>query len=228
MLKKLITTMTLLLFVTPSYAAYEEIDCSADQAFWENSCNQCFNWWSKMQWDHLWLLSDLWMNVTDVTKILYKEEQVDPEMINLNTDNVTWIQTPNAENFWEYTDEFNTLYSENEEWYILTSWKSVTWIKSNLSSSYKLERNNVAAWDNIGMLVYPIATHNILADGEITIDNSEHIECVLFKSAESANGAVESDNEPKQLPQTWPSEYILLAFIAMVLGFWILQFRIRS
>jgi hypothetical protein len=55
------------------------------------------------------------MNVTDVKKILYKEEQVDPEMINLSSGNVQWIQTPSSDGFWEYTEEFNKLYSDAEE-----------------------------------------------------------------------------------------------------------------
>jgi len=52
------------------------------------------------------------MNVTDVAKILYKEEQVDPEMVNLDSDNVNWSMTPNNEKFWEYTADFNALYSD--------------------------------------------------------------------------------------------------------------------
>jgi hypothetical protein len=59
------------------------------------------------------------MNVTDVSKILYKEEQIDPEMINLDSNNVNWIQSPNADEFWTYTDEFNALYSDLEEGYVL-------------------------------------------------------------------------------------------------------------
>ncbi|MBT3728731.1 hypothetical protein HOF65_07075 [bacterium] len=55
------------------------------------------------------------MNVTEVQKILYKEEQLDPEMISLDTTNVTWIETPDSNGFWEYTDEFNELYSDIEE-----------------------------------------------------------------------------------------------------------------
>jgi hypothetical protein len=55
------------------------------------------------------------MNVTDIDKIVYKEEQLDPEMLNLDPSNVTWTQTPSSENFWKYTDEFNALYSEDQE-----------------------------------------------------------------------------------------------------------------
>jgi hypothetical protein len=37
------------------------------------------------------------MNLTDTSKILYKEEQIDPEMINLDSSNVSWSQTPSSE-----------------------------------------------------------------------------------------------------------------------------------
>jgi len=225
MFKKLLVIVSLLVIATPSYAAYEEIECSTDSVFSENSCNQCFNWGSKVQWNHLWLLSDLWMNVTDVAKILYKEEQIDPEMVNLDSSNVNWVQSPNADTFWEYTDEFNALYSDLEEGYLLPSGESVTWIKSALSSVYTLEKNTASEWSNIGLLVYPISTHNILEDGEITIDNSEHRECVLFKSWKASEEII--PEAPKTLPQTWPTE-ILLLLVAMILGFWILKFKTRS
>lgn len=225
MSKKLLAIISLLAIATPSFAAYEEIECSTDTVFSENACNQCFDWGTKMQWDHLGLLSDLWMNVTDVAKILYKEEQVDPEMVNLDVDNVNWTLTPNSENFWDYTDEFNDLYSDLDEWYVLEAGKSITWLKSALSHAFKLETNTSGEWQNIGLLVYPITTHNILADGEITIDNSEHRECVLFKSGEAAE---EEIVPPKKLPETGPAEFMLLAILAMILGFGLLKFRNRA
>jgi hypothetical protein len=43
MMKKLIVLISLLVIATPTYAAYEEIECSTDAVFSENSCNQCFN-----------------------------------------------------------------------------------------------------------------------------------------------------------------------------------------
>ena len=166
------------------------------------------------------------MNVTDVSQILYKEEQIDPEMINLDTDNVNWMQFPNSDEFWDYTDEFNALYSDLEEGYLLPSGESVTWIKSALSSVFTLEKNTAVEWSNIGLLVYPISTHSILADGEITIDNSEHKECVLFTSWEASTEIV--TEVPKKLPQTGPAEYILLLIISMVLGFGILKFKAKA
>jgi len=226
MFKKLLIITSLLAVITPSFAAYEEVECSTDEVFNQYSCNQCFKWGSKVEWDNLWLLNDIWMNVTDVSKILYKEEQIDPEMINLNTDNVNWIQSPSSTDFWTYTDEFNALYSDLEEGYVLPSGKSITWIKSKLSSVYTLEKNTAAKDSNIGLLVYPISTHNILADGEITIDNTEHNECVLFTSGEAAEEIV--PQEPKKLPQTGPAEYILLLILSMILGFRILKFKAKA
>lgn len=226
MFKKLLVTVSLLVVATPSFAAYEEIECSTDPVFSENSCNQCFKWWAKVEWNNLWLLSDLWMNVTDVSKILYKEEQIDPEMINLDSNNVNWIQSPNADEFWTYTDEFNALYSDLEEGYVLPAWESVTWIKTALSSVFTLEKNTAPKWSNIWLLVYPISTHNILEDGEITIDNSEHKECVLFKSGEASAEVVPVT--PKKLPQTGPAEYILLLILSMILGFGILKFKANA
>lgn len=226
MFKKLLVTVSLLVVATPSFAAYEEIECSTDPVFSENSCNQCFKWWAKVEWNNLWLLSDLWMNVTDVSKILYKEEQIDPEMINLDSNNVNWIQSPNADEFWTYTDEFNALYSDLEEGYVLPAWESVTWIKTALSSVFTLEKNTAPKWSNIWLLVYPISTHNILEDGEITIDNSEHKECVLFKSGEASAEVIPVT--PNKLPQTGPAEYILLLILSMVLGFGILKFKANA
>ena len=75
------------------------------------------------------------------------------------------------------------------------------------------------------LLVYPIFTHNIYSDGEIEIDNAEHRECVLFKSWEAAEEVID---EPKTLPETGPGEIMLLAILAMLLGFGVLQFRTKS
>jgi len=226
--KKFLSILPLLFLVTPTNAAYEEIQCSTDSVFSEYSCNQCFDWGTKVEWDNLWLLTDLWQNVTDLKKILYKEEQSDPQMINLNSSNVTWTQVPDSNNFWEYTDEFNALYSDTDFWYVLEPGKSVTWLKSTLSHAFKLEKNSATKWTNIGLLVYPIISHPITADWEISMDNSqEHKECVLFKSWDEAVVVIPKE-KPKSLPQTWPAEYLMLLILSFVLGFWVLKFRTRS
>ncbi len=226
MFKRLLITVSLLALVTPSFAAYTEVDCSTDSVFSENSCNQCFDWGSKSEWNNIWLLSDIWMNVTEVSKLLFKEEQLDPEMINLAGEQSSWTQWPDKDNFWAYTDEFNALYSDEYEGFVLPSGESITWIKSALSSVFTLDTNTASDWENVGLLVFPISTHNILEDGEITMDNNEHRECVLFKSAWAAE--IKEVVVPKKLPQTGPAEYILLLILSMVLGFGILKFKSRA
>lgn len=225
MTKKLLVVTILLAITAQSFAAYDEIDCSTDPVFAENSCNQCFDWWNRVEGDFLGMLTDLWTNATDVKKILYKEEQTDPEMINLDPTNVEWTQNPSTEGFWEFTEEFDALYNEEDDWYVLEPGASVTWLKSWLSSAYKLEKNAAEEWKNIGLLIYPIVSHNILEDWEVTIDNNKHNECVLFKSWEPTQQVVET---PKKLPDTGPAEYFLLAILALILGFGVLQFRTKS
>ncbi len=225
MFKKLLAIALIASSFNMVSAANEEIECSSDAVFSEYSCNQCFDGWVKNQWAYIWLLSDEWRNTSENDKIMYKEQQDFPEMVNLDTDNIEWVQTPWEEDFWEYTKEFDALYSEDQDWYILWASEAVTWLRSKLSYAYKLERNEASESSNIGLLIYPILSHTVLDDGEITMDNSVHNECVLFKSWEPTD---QTPVEPKKLPQTWPAEFFILLILAMVLGFWILRFRTKS
>jgi hypothetical protein len=112
------------------------------------------------------------------------------------------------------------LYSSEFEWYVLPAWQEVTWLKSKLDAAYKLDRNEVANWWNIWLLVYSITTGNILEWWEVSTDFSEHNECVLFKSGDKV-----TPTPPPTLPQTGPAEYFLLLILAMVLWFWIVKFK---
>lgn len=221
MLKKLLLVSLLLAIVTP-VSAFEEIECSTDTVFSENSCNQCFDGGNKSTGDNIGLLSDDWLNVTSSDKILYKEEQSMPKMMNLGDTNTTWSQSPeNNEEFWEYTTDFDGFYSDDQEGYVLPAGKSVTWIKSKLSSTYTLDANTAPVGSNIGLLVYPIAVHDIDDKGDIALDAEEHRECVLFKSNSPADPVV--PQEPTRLPETGPAEYLLLLLMAMILGFGVLK-----
>lgn len=221
--KKLLAVLTVLTISTPmAFGAYEEIDCTSNPAFEANSCSQCFDGGVKGQWDNIGFLSDEWINDTSVSKIIFKEEQRLPEMINLGGTNTSWSQVPSADDFWEYTEEFDALYDMENEGYLLSSGESVTFLKSKIASAFSLDSNTVQNWDPIGMLVYPITTHEILSDGELTINSEEHRECVLYKSGEAVE---EAPVEPKKLPDTGPAEFMLLAILAMILGFGILRVK---
>ena len=88
---------------------------------------------------------DEWINTGENAQLLYKEAQVLPEMLNLDAENVSWVQTPDSEDFWEYPEEFNALYDADAEGYVLPVGESVTWIQSKLAYAYKLEQNTAPA-----------------------------------------------------------------------------------
>lgn len=224
MLKKIISVWVVFaLSVGWTYSYNPEIDCSTDSVFSQYSCTQCFDWWLKSQGSFIGLLSDDWENASWVSKIMYEEQQDMPEMINLNTSLVSWSQTPSSENFWELTDEFKALYSEDQFGYVLEPGNTVTWLRSNLSYAYSLDKNEASEWENIWLLVYSILAHNILEDGEISMNNVAHKECVLYKSWDTPE--VTPVTPPTTLPQTWPAEFFLLLILAMILGFGIIRFR---
>jgi len=222
MFKKLLVTSLVIMSTSSAFAETTEIECSTNPVFAEYSCNQCFDWWEKATWSFIGLLTDIWSNDSKNDKIMYKEQQEMPEMVNLNTSKVEWSQTPDSKDFWEYTPEFEALFSDEQDWYVLKAGQSVTWLKSKLSYAFKLDKNEATKWENIGLLVYPILSHTLLANGELGMSNAPHNECVLFKSS-----ALEAPKvvPPKTLPQTGPAEFFLLLILAMILGFGILRFK---
>ena len=164
MFKKILAVSLILSSFSTTFAETTEVQCSTDSVFAEYSCNQCFDGWEKEQWGFIWLLTDIWSNTSENDKILYKEQQENPEMVNLNTSKVTWSQTPDSKDFWEYTPEFEALFSNEQDWYVLGAGKSVTWLKSKLSYAFKLDKNETVKGENIGLLIYPILSHTLLAN----------------------------------------------------------------
>jgi hypothetical protein len=96
-------------------------------------------------------------------------------------------------------------------------------LKSKLDYAYRLDKNEVASGWNIWILVYSLASTNILDDWEVSSDISEHNECVLYKS-----GNKTTPTPPKTLPQTGPAEFFLLLILAMVLWFGVLKIRSKK
>ena len=214
-----------LMSVASAGAAYEEVECSTQWVFSDNSCDQCFNGWAVAAGGNIGLLTDDWINSTGAKQIMYKEEQEMPQMINLGWS--SWSQTPSSENFWEYTTELNSLYSETEDGYVLDNGDSVVWLKSKLGYAYTLDSTSATTGQNTGLLVYSLATHDIKEDGDITVDSEEHRECVAFTSGVAAPTPTTVDKTPtktvttttvKELPETW-AEHIILLLAALILGF---------
>jgi len=222
--KILLAALLAVTLIVPTFA-FEEIQCSSDEVFSAHSCNQCFKWEAQSQWDTVGYLSDEWVNTSPTDMIVYKEIQEDPRLVNLSPDQTQWFQLPSSQWFWEYTSEFDNIYSEAEDGYVLESGKKVTWIKSKLGYGYQLAENTAPAWENIGMLVFPLTSHALLSDGTISEDSDVHNECVLFTS-----GSPEPENPVviKRLPETGPAQFIMLAFFAMILSFVLVKARKES
>lgn len=215
----------LFLLSISSASAYEEINCSSSSFFTEHWCHQCFEGGVKQEGDNLGLLSDQWINNTDFSQLMYKEEQSMnlPYMVNLNEGLVSWSQTPESAGFWEYTEELEELYDEVEQGYVLEAGEKVTWLKSKLGYAYNLEQNEAPEGEVIGMFIYPLGVHTILEDGEITIDDEVHKECVIFTSWTTP----QEPTTPKQLPETGPEHIILLA-LAFLIGLGLIRFSAKK
>ena len=231
-MKKIIIAFSIIMMNFYIVKAYNEIDCSTDAVFADNFCNQCFDWWTKDINEKITLLDDTWLNSSSSDRIMYKEEQDLPFILNLNKDNVYWEQNPVIEDkFWKYTGDLEALYSEENTWYILPSGQSITWIKQDLWAYYSLSKNSLEKDKNIWLLVFPFNSHNIDENGEINVsDGDTHRECILYKSSwTTAENNIKVDVEPKEedLPkpepkkmtkvETW-AEHVILWFFAMLLA----------
>ncbi|MCD5380289.1 hypothetical protein LR004_00010 [Candidatus Gracilibacteria bacterium] len=233
---KILTALSLLALSATGASAYDEVKCNTDATFAANSCDQCFTGGAKGEGDNLGFLKDEWVNSSQVDKMLYKEEQEMPKMINLNEGLVSWKSVPGTKGFWEYTADFNKLYQADEEGYVLAKGQKVVWLESKKGYAYSLEKNRVEAGKNIGMLVYALSTHNISENGNVNTDPNVHNECVLFTSGTpkpkvavnpgtKETPKVGAKTPAKKLPNTGPEHYILLMLLAMVLGFGIMKMR---
>ena len=193
--KVLSFVLLLIVFSLDSYAASNAVSCDSNQAFGSNSCDTCLDGGTAVEDDTIGFFADNWYNDSDEQQILYKEEQVMPWLIPLW--GTSWVESkanPQA-NFWEYTPEFESLYIESDEGYVLEAGKTVRWIESSLGSGYKLLSNPAEEDLPVGMIVYDRGVHEIFSDGNINIITDTHRECVLIRSGASSPAAQEVNTE---------------------------------
>ncbi len=216
--------------MTSASAAYPEIECSTDAVFSANSCDQCFDGSQKAVGDTIGFIEDDWTNTGNAARIFYEEEQTSPEMLSLGGS--SWSQTPSSDNFWETPDEFEALYSEINQGYVLEPGQTTKFVQGSLESAYVLESTDLAQWENAGLLVFPLLSHTLSADWVVSSDDNIHRECVLFKAwakqvaavvdpGSPANpGSPSIQPTPENLTQveTWAEAYLILLF-ALILGF---------
>jgi len=212
--------------MSSSYAAVETVSCDNNPAYAANACDQCFSGGNVSVGDNKGLLTDAWENNSETSQLLYKEEQDMPNMVALGGASWSEVKASESVDFWQYTPELDALYDEENLGYKLEAGETVTWLESSLGSAYQLVSNPTMEGENVGMLVYDIATHTLDDDGTIDTNTDMHRECVLFTSGESEEVPPTVPENP-ELPQTGP-EHILLAVVALLLGFGFLSFRRKN
>lgn len=235
MFKKILLGVFTLSLTTIVNWAYTQVDCSTNSAFWENSCNQCFDWWVVKSWDVLSFLDDVWHNDTTNRKIMYKEEQKMPVLTALNWTEFT--KKPDNDTFWEYTAEFDALKNDEFDWYVLPAWQNVSWLKSSMWASYKVEKTGTK-WENAWILVFDIMWHNILESWEIAMNDKAHRECVIYKNwvwiaeipVTPVTPVTPEEPEPKAEEmtrvKTWPEDFFLILMLSFLLWVWIMNRRL--
>jgi hypothetical protein len=220
---KILSTLLVIAYMTTSsYAAYDVVSCAASNAYAANSCDQCFDGGTVVAGDNKGLLTDVWENNATSAQILFKEEQEMPRIVSLGGASWTEVTASDSVDFWQYTAELDALYDEDNLGYSLDSGMSATWIESTLGSAYQLVSSSANSGDEVGMIIYDIATHAVDIDGTPALDSDIHRECVLFTSGTPGEPPVIP--ETPTLPETG-AEHILLVFFAAILGFGFLKFR---
>lgn len=229
MFKKLVIIAWLTLVWANMVNAYEEIDCTSDNVFSQNSCNQCFDWWIVKNDTPIGFFTDIWSNKTTSDKVLYKEEQTMPSTVTLN--GTTMDQSPQDDSFWQYTTDLEAFKSATLSWYVLPAWKDVTWLKSSEWAWIKLT-NLPWEWQNAWLMVYEITSHPMTWGLVDSTNVDSHKECVLFKSWEKTvvvppTETTPTPPTPKEMTkvQTWPGE-VVVVLLSLMLAIWLLNRRV--
>lgn len=221
--KKIFSAAILAMYLsTSTYGAYDEVTCDSNPAFGDQSCSQCFTGGEVAQGDNKGLLTDVWENYTESDHVLFKEEQEMPQIVSLGGASWAEVKASDSVDFWMYTEDLDALYDEDALGSVLPAGETVTWLESTVGSAYQLETNPAPQGENVGMILYDIVTHEVDEDGIPSTDSDAHRECVLFTSGTPGETPVVP--ETPRLPETG-AEHLLLALVALMLGFGFLKFR---
>lgn len=220
--------IVLLLATTQAFASvgdYKETACSAEY-FTANNCSACFEGTALANGDQINGLYDSWTNKNVNEQIIYKGEQVMPEIIPLSA-GTTFVANPlDPIAFWKYWTEVIWTVSPTGsgiQEFILDAGKSVKFLDADLGASYTLTATDKAPGEVLGVLKFPLSYHDVDVDGNEGKKNT-HIECVSYTSKVAAPvvvAPVEIVNpEPVQMTtvKTGPGESLLLMAFALLIA----------
>lgn len=193
---------------------YQEVPCN-DAIFTSNSCNQCFDWGKKWVGEKITWLTDTWTNPNSSEQIIYKEEQIMPDLINIGWAGTVWLSNPkDPASFWKFDDEIVWTNSATNKWlqeYLLEWNKTVWFLEADLGASYALQSTDKSEWSPIGLLKFSINyrdTDNTWKESEKKL----HTECVAYYASAPAPKPVTVKETPKEVTKvkTGPESYVLV------------------
>jgi len=235
---------------SPAFAAigeYKSVDCSSDSTFSANNCNQCFDGGKVGVSEKILSLFDNWTNANPNEQIIYKDEQVFPQMINLGGEGTAWTQSPSApESFWKYSDEIlwtknasgtgsvdasgatitGSTVSDRDE-FMLEGNKTIRFMDSDLGAFFSLDKTNKQNGEKVGLLAFDINYHNLDSDGNEQTKVS-HRECVAFAAKATVVPTPPIPPTPHFTTVKTGPESIFLVALALLLALGIFTVRRRS
>jgi len=223
---------------------YPEIKCDTPE-FSGNNCTQCFDGGKVAIGEKLTNLFDTWTNANPTEQIIYKDEQVMPELINLGGNNTKWSSIPDDPmKFWKFANEIawvnsafgsvtsgtgtasgTTTTNAKKQEFLLESNKKIRFLESDLGAVHTLEATDKKDGDSIGLIKYTLNYNDISSDGnESALKN--HVECVSYKLAgEQVKPPVVPPTATKV--KTGPEMFIII-LAALGLGFGITRLKNRK
>jgi hypothetical protein len=249
MLKKTLVVLTGAIIASQSLVAfadigeYAEIKCDSPE-FASNNCAQCFDGGKVTIGEKLTNLFDTWTNANPTEQIVYKDEQVMPELINLGGPNTKWSSIPDdPTRFWKFANEIlwtasstpaptgsgvtasGTTTDTGKQEFLLEANKKIRFLESDFGAVHTLETTDKKDGDTVSLVKYTLGYHDISADGnESALKN--HTECVAYKLAgEQAKPPVVPPTATKV--KTGP-ELLIVILAALGIAFGIVRLKGRK
>lgn len=222
--KILISGALLLMSTSAVFAAageYKETTCTAELT--SQSCDVCFTGEKIAPGAQITGFFDSWTNKNQSEQIIYKDEQVLPEMVALSSGTVFTANPLDPESFWKFGSAViwtDSATGTGKQEFMLDAGKTVRFIEADLGASYTLTSTDKAGGEVVGVLKFPLNYHNVDADGNEGAKET-HMECVAYTADIATVTPVETVQptpEPKQMTtvKTGPESAILVILTLLI------------
>ncbi len=167
-------------------AEFPTIACTTNPAFTANSCNLCYDGGNVKVGERLTGLFDTWTNANSTAQLLYKDEQMMPDIKNLGGGSTEWSSTPNEnDKVWRYTTEVvwtpSSATGSRSQFFLMPNDK-VKFLEADTGAGYNLVKTDKKSGDAVGLVRYPTIYRNIDEAGNES-EKQTNYECVIYKAS---------------------------------------------